>query len=71
MLLQAWRVAHPPVRGHNFFFSWPLVHKGFLTSWLAGGFNEKVVNRTLEHVSRFKAGSESPKIYITGGGCCL
>ncbi|KAA6428561.1 MAG: hypothetical protein FRX49_01437 [Trebouxia sp. A1-2] len=34
--LQAWRVAHPPVRGHNWLFSRPLVHLGFLRSWLAG-----------------------------------
>ncbi|KAA6428794.1 MAG: hypothetical protein FRX49_01669 [Trebouxia sp. A1-2] len=64
--LQAWRVAHPPVRGHLIFFSRPLVHVGFLQSWLAGGFNTKVIKRIMEMVDRRQPGSDKLKIIITG-----
>ena len=52
-------------------FNRPLVHKGFLTSWLAGGFNDKVVSRTMEHVNKSKSDPDKLKIYITGkpDGC--
>lgn len=65
-MLQAWRVAHPPVRGLNCIFSRPLVHVGFLKSWLAGGFNDKVVRRVVEIVKSCKAGQDKLRIYITG-----
>ncbi|KAL0038251.1 hypothetical protein WJX79_010181 [Trebouxia sp. C0005] len=64
--LQAWRVAHPPARGHNWLFSRPLVHLGFLRSWLAGAFNDKVVNRTMEVVNSRKPASGKLQILITG-----
>ncbi len=65
-MVQAWRVAHPPVRGHNWMFSRPLVHVGFLQSWLAGAFNDKVVNRTMEVVNSRKPASGKLQILITG-----
>lgn len=65
-MVQAWRVAHPPVRGHNWLFSRPLVHVGFLQSWLAGAFNDKVVNRTMEVVNSRKPASGKLQIMITG-----
>ncbi|DBA92558.1 TPA: hypothetical protein ACH3X1_002782 [Trebouxia sp. C0004] len=64
--LQAWRVAHPPVRGHNWLFSRPLVHVGFLRSWLAGAFSDKVVNRTMEVVNTRKPASGKLQILIAG-----
>ena len=66
--LQAWRVAHPPVRGHHWMFSRPLVHVGFLKSWLAGGFNEKVVGRIMElvHATPADPNAKPLRIYITG-----
>ena len=70
-MLQAWRVAHPPVRGHPIFFSRPLVHVGFLQSWLAGGFNTKVVNRIMQMVNQRQPGPNELKVYITGGTSLL
>jgi hypothetical protein len=37
--VQAWRVAHPPVRGRWWLASRPLVHRGFFLSWTANGLN--------------------------------
>ena len=66
LMVQAWRVAHPPVRGYNWMFSRPLVHVGFLRSWLAGAFNNKVVDRTMEVVNSRKPASGKLQILITG-----
>ena len=66
--LQAWRVAHPPVRGHVLCATQPLVHVGFMKAWLAGGFNEKVINHIMQLVNRSRAGAgaQCMKIYVTG-----
>ncbi|KAA6425605.1 MAG: hypothetical protein FRX49_04502, partial [Trebouxia sp. A1-2] len=63
-----WRVAHPPVRGHHWMFTRPLVHVGFLKSWLAGGLNDKVVGRITQLVNARPAGPHAKplKIYVTG-----
>ena len=68
MHVQAWRVAHPPVRGQAWLFSQPLVHVGFLKSWLAGGLNHKVVTRIMELVTARPAEAHCKplRIYITG-----
>ncbi len=68
MCLQVWRVAHPPVRGHHWMFTRPLVHVGFLKSWLAGGLNDKVVGRIMQLVHARPAGPHARplKIYVTG-----
>ena len=74
--LQAWRVPHPPVRGHPWLFTRPLVHVGFLKSWLAGGFNTKVVARVMHLVTARPplapglAQGKPLRIYITGGYHC-
>jgi len=67
-LQQVWRVAHPPVRGHHWMFTRPLVHVGFLKSWLAGGLNEKVVGRIMQLVNARPEHPNSPplRIYVTG-----
>ena len=64
--LQAWRVTHPPVRGHRLCGTRPLVHGGFMKSWLAGGFNQKVVNRVMALVHARKPSPHKLQIYITG-----
>ncbi|KAL0050321.1 hypothetical protein WJX82_008957 [Trebouxia sp. C0006] len=67
--LQAWRIAHPPMRGTNWLGTRPLVHVGFLKSWLAGGLKHKVVSHILEAVRQCKqeSGSDQPvKIFVTG-----
>ncbi|DBA97089.1 hypothetical protein WJX77_003952 [Trebouxia sp. C0004] len=64
--LQAWRVTHPPARGHTFCGTRPMVHVGFMKSWLAGGFNFKVINRIMQLVNSCKAGADKLKILVTG-----
>ena len=64
--VQAWRVPHPPVRGHRLCGTQPLVHKGFLKCWQAGGFNHKVIKRIMELIQSRKPGSDKLKIYVTG-----
>ncbi|KAL3155310.1 hypothetical protein ABBQ38_010874 [Trebouxia sp. C0009 RCD-2024] len=67
--LQAWRIAHPPVRGKTWLGTRPLVHVGFLKTWLADGLKLKVVNQVLEAVQQCKqrSGSDQPiTVLITG-----
>ncbi|DBB14802.1 TPA: hypothetical protein ACH3X3_004411 [Trebouxia sp. C0006] len=66
--MQVWRVAHPPVRGHHWMFTRPLVHVGFLKSWLAGGLNDKVVGRIMQlvHARPARPHAKPLKIYVTG-----
>ncbi|DBB14800.1 TPA: hypothetical protein ACH3X3_004409 [Trebouxia sp. C0006] len=66
--MQVWRVTHPPVRGHHWMFTRPLVHVGFLKSWLAGGLNDKVVGRIMQLVHARPAWPHAKplKIYVTG-----
>ena len=66
--LQVWRVTHPPVRGHHWMFTRPLVHVGFLKSWLAGGLNDKVVGRIMQlvHARPARPHGKPLKIYVTG-----
>ena len=70
MLLQAWRIAHPPVRGQTLLGTRPLVHVGFLKSWLAGNLNLKVINQVLEAVKQCKQQSNQPDkavtVFVTG-----
>ena len=69
MWYQAWRIAHPPVRGQTWLGSRPLVHVGFLKSWLAGGLKLKVVNKVLEAVQHCKQHSTSDgpvTVLVTG-----
>ena len=44
----------------------PLVHVGFMKSWLVGGFNTKVTNRIKELVASRPPAADRLKIYITG-----
>lgn len=67
--MQAWRIPHPPVRGKSWLSTRPLVHNGFLKSWLAGGLNGKVVTKVLEAVQQCKeqSGSDQPvTVFLTG-----
>ena len=70
MCCQAWRIAHPPVRGQTWLGTRPLVHVGFLKSWLAGGLKVKIVNKVLEAVQQCKqqqSKSDQPvTVLVTG-----
>ncbi len=50
-----------------------MVHVGFMKSWLAGGFNFKVLNRIMQLVNSCKAGAGKRKILVTGEAhsCCF
>jgi len=41
-----------------------------MKSWLAGGFNHKVINRIMQLVNSRKPGSDKLKIYVTGETQC-
>ena len=45
----------------------PLVHMGFLKSWVAGGLGVKVVQRVKELVENGCKAGVPVKIYVTGG----
>ncbi|KAA6426189.1 MAG: hypothetical protein FRX49_04041 [Trebouxia sp. A1-2] len=64
--VQAWRVTHPPARGHKLMCTQPLVHGGFMKSWLAGALNAKVVNRIMHIVSSRKPAACELEILVTG-----
>ena len=59
-------MAHPPARGHVLCGTRPLVHVGFMRSWLAGGFNEKVIKHIMQLVNRPRLVAGRLKIYVTG-----
>ena len=47
----------------------PLVHVGFLKSWLAGGLNQKVVNCVIQAVEQCRSQAdpaEKVQVYVTG-----
>jgi hypothetical protein len=64
-LLQAWQVPHPPKRGSGFCNDRPAVHKGFLQSYTANGFNQRIVDRVAEIV----ATHEWPCTKVCGSFC--
>ena len=67
--MQAWRVAHPPVRGNPWLGRRPLVHVGFLKSWLAGGLNLKVITAVLNAVQQQRDSPDCPAkitVFVTG-----
>ncbi|CAD7703470.1 unnamed protein product [Ostreobium quekettii] len=43
--LKFWRTPHPPGRGLTMLSMIPMVHKGFLDSWTAKGFNHKLLEK--------------------------
>lgn len=72
--MQAWRVPHPPARGKRCMGTRPLVHVGFLTSWLAGGLNQKVTSAVLKAVKHCRSrlsSSDKITVYVTGLSACL
>lgn len=67
--LQAWRIAHPPARGSRLLCTCPLVHVGFLKSWLAGGLNLKVITAVLEavqHCRNLQSPANQITVFVTG-----
>ncbi|BDA48303.1 probable lipase at C-terminar half [Coccomyxa sp. Obi] len=64
--LQAWRVAHPPRRGHWWLASLPLVHSGFYYSWTANGLNRRVIAHVQEIVAASGLKAGNIRVLLTG-----
>lgn len=64
-LFQAWRAVHPPARGSWWLGRQPMVHGGFLKSWLAAGLNLKLVQRTMQVLQEGKPDAKR-RVYVTG-----
>ncbi|KAK9814194.1 hypothetical protein WJX72_002000 [[Myrmecia] bisecta] len=64
--LKLWWTAHPPLRGNLAMLNRPMVHSGFLASWLANGMNLRVVECVKRVVSGMAANSHNIKVYATG-----
>ncbi|BDA50387.1 probable lipase at C-terminar half [Coccomyxa sp. Obi] len=62
--LQAWQATHPSARGRSFLGRRPAVHNGFLKSYLANGFNERIVSKVLDVVR--SNDWPSTQVYLTG-----
>ena len=62
-----WRLPHPPIRGSRMLSTRPYVHAGFLRSWTAQGFAERLVARVRDIVMGMptKEGRRA-RIYVTG-----
>ena len=72
--MQAWRVPHPPARGKRCMGTRPLVHVGFLKSWLAGGLNQKVTSAVLKAVGQCRKHLnplDKITVFVTGMSACL
>lgn len=48
-----------------------MVHRGFLQTWRANKFNERVLARILEIVSQGKVAPEDFQVFLTGGHSAL
>ena len=69
-VVQAWSVAHPPIRGLSWLLKRPRCHAGFLRAWLANDFNKIVVDRVIQILqargNSYKSCAEFPRLLITG-----
>ena len=63
---QVWRMPHPPVRGSYWLRSRPMVHGGFLKSWMANGLQARVLALVREIVAQASVSSSDFKVYVTG-----
>ncbi|CAL8466200.1 g5736 [Coccomyxa elongata] len=63
-LSDAWRKVHPPKRGR--WGSRPLVHVGFLKSWIANGLDTRVISRIKEIIQGPDFSSTIAYVGVTG-----
>ncbi|CAD7702015.1 unnamed protein product [Ostreobium quekettii] len=65
--LRAWLVVHPPPRrAHCRLRGRPRVHKGFLDSWTAGGFNQQVLKLISDVLSLPGYDRSTMRVLVTG-----
>ena len=70
LCLQAWQVAHQPVRGSYFTGTRPAVHRGFQQSWHASDLSKRITQRVLEVVkARYEADPSLLKCKVSL--CCM
>ncbi|KAL4436515.1 hypothetical protein ABPG75_003654 [Micractinium tetrahymenae] len=67
---KVWRTPHPPLRGSALLRGRPLVHLGFLVSWLFNGYNEKVLQRIRETLEGAQPHANLPSLDCTADRCC-
>ena len=64
---QAWRTPYKAARGRRALGTRPYVHCGFLRSWTAQGFNQRLVARMRDIVAAMPLKGRRARILITGG----
>ncbi|KAK9814642.1 hypothetical protein WJX72_009144 [[Myrmecia] bisecta] len=64
--IKFWWSTHPPARGSYLLFDRPMVHTGFLDSWLANGLNLRVVECINRVVNAKGTDRDHIKVLITG-----
>ncbi len=63
---QMWRVPHPPARGSRMLSTRPYVHAGFLRSWTAQGFSDRLTARVRDIVAAMPLKGRRARVYVTG-----
>ena len=63
--VQAFRVAHKPVRGN--FWSRPKVHRGFQAAWRNNSLHDRVIDRIKEIIQSGYIVNQKLRFHVTGG----
>ena len=63
--VQAFRVAHKPVRGN--FWSRPKVHRGFQAAWRNNSLHDRVIDRIKEIINSGYIVTKGLRFHVTGG----
>lgn len=64
--MNAWRVNHPPTRGHLLKCTRPLVHEGFLCAWHKSNFSNIVLNKVIQIMHEDGFHKPSARVILTG-----
>ncbi|KAL4458650.1 hypothetical protein ABPG75_013515 [Micractinium tetrahymenae] len=67
---QFWRSPHPPRRGVFLLGTQPMVHTGFLASWVGRGLDRQVLQRVRQVLEGRHHGSDMPPFDTTVVRCC-
>lgn len=67
---QFWRSAHPPRRGVLLLGTQPLVHSGFLASWVRRGLDRQVLQRVRQVLQGLSHCDDMPPFGTTVVRCC-
>eukprot|EP00803_Ostreobium_quekettii_P001664 evm.model.scf_661.6 EVM.evm.TU.scf_661.6 scf_661:45589-48045(-) len=64
--LKMWRALHPPARGNYWRGTQPLVHKGFLLSWMACDFSMRVLQAVQRVLNSPQFDRSQMRVLVTG-----